>query len=774
MPRKTDVPADDLRCLQALAHDFSAGRHEAVVQGARQLLHRSPALAAAHKLLGVALLARGDHAEAVIALQAATRLDAADAQAFSNLGNALAAAGQFASAVSAHEAAIRLQPGSATFRYNLACSHLQQGDKAAALERFLQAYELSPLDRELAHLCRELLLEIGGIAQAREFCQLNVLHLADDAAAWSMLGALLLDMPDGDLSAAEAALREALRLAPDDAVAWSNLGVLLQKQTRLAAAIDAGERAVALAPEWAIAYSNLGSCRRDAGEWAAARDACLQALALDAECVQAYYNLACVSIDLGEPEMARGAFIEAVQRSPRPAWLVLAAHACRQVADWDGAELLESEFARQAAAGEVAASEDPVSPFAFLTLPGSGMAAQLETARRFAAQFAGRQVLPSRVAARRDGRLRIGLLSSDFRDHATAHLLIGVLEAIDASRFQLIAYDFGPPADDAYRQRLEKVISDWVSLGAMSDSEAAQRMHADAVDIAVDLKGWTQAYRSGILAFRPAPVQMQWLGFPGTMGAPWIDYLIADAVIVPPGAEAGYSEKLLRLPGCYQPNDPNRVIGRRPSRTELGLPETALVMAAMHQPYKITRETFALWMRLLAAVPESVLWLLEPCPMAKESLCAACLAAGIPLERLHWAPRLPVADHLARLASADLALDTFPVNAHTTASDALWAGVPQVARRGDTFVSRVSASIVGAAGFPELVADNDEDYESLIVALLTDRARLCALREQLAEQRLYCALFDARRFALNLETAWAMAWARHEAGLAPGHLSVPG
>lgn len=761
--------------FQSLIADFGAGRYERVVAELPALLRRYPDLALAHKLYGSALHALGLFEDAVAALRDAVRLAPEDAQSFSNLGNALASLGQFDAARDAQQDAIRLQPDSATFRYNLGCLYLQQQQKAEALAEFSQAYERSPQDKALAQLCRELLLELGDAARAQEFCRSNVRHIPDDAGAWAMLGALLLDDPQASKDDAESVLREALRLAPDEAHGWSNLCVALLKGAKFLEALQAGERAVTLAPEWAVAHNNLGTALRDAGFWPEAKDAFLTALAMDAEFVDAYYNLGCVCVDLGEHEIAREAYIEALKRTPKPAWLLQGAHACRQVADWEGAELLEAELARQLdQIGGIAALSEPLpSPFAYLTTPGATAEQQLQMAQRYASQFSFHAYLPSQRRQHSDGRLRIGLLSSDFRDHATAHLLTGVLEALDAQRFHLIAYDYSPPRDDAYRRRLLQAIPDWVAVAGLSDLEAAQRMQADGVDIMIDLKGWTQGYRSGILAYRPAPVQMQWLGYPGTMGALWNDYIIADPVVIPPGAEAGYSEKVLRLPGCYQPNDPRRIIGPAHSRAALGLPEKAFVMAAFHQPYKITRETFDLWLRLLGQIPDAVLWLLEAPRMAQEALCGCAATAGVDPKRLIWAPRMAASEHLARLSAADLALDVFPVNAHTTASDALWAGVPQVARCGDAFVSRVSASIVSAAGLAELVANSDSDYEKLILELAHDRARLQALRESLSNRREFCALFDAQAFARHLGAGLEMAWARHVAGLVPVHVDVP-
>ncbi|WP_068634872.1 tetratricopeptide repeat protein [Thauera butanivorans] len=762
---------------EAAAH-FAAGRHAQAAELARGLCLRHEGAGPAHKLLGSALHLLGEHGEAVRVLRRAVELLPEDGQAWSNLGNALAASDEQLDSIAAHRRAVALLPDAATPRYNLACALLEQGERIEALEQFWLAYERAPQDAGLAGLCRELLLELGDAGLKQAFCRLNLKHLPQDAGALAMLGALLVDDPAGDKAEAEHLLRAALAQAPEDAPSWSNLCVLLREQARLAEAIEAGRRAAVLAPEWALAFSNLGAVLRDAGAWGEAKQCFMQALTKDGECVDAWYNLGCVCVDLGEHEEARAAFVGAVSRAPRPAWLLQGAHACRQVADWDGAELMEAELARQMADGGLSlASGHCPSPFAWLSTPGATAEAQLRVARNFAAQFEGSAPLPERAA--RDGErsaLRIGLLSADFRDHATAHLMAGMLEALDPARFHLIAYDYGPPVreGDAYRQRLRAVIPEWVSVAPMSDLEAAQRMRADGVDIAIDLKGWTQGYRAGILAHRPAPVQMQWLGFPGSMGAPWLDYIIADAVVIPSGAETGYSEQVLRLPGCYQPNDRRREIGETPARVALGLPDDAVVLAAFHQYYKITRDTFALWLRVLLQCPQAVLWLLDGPASAKAVFIREAAAAGIDPARLVWAPRVPAAEHLGRLGQADLALDAFPVNAHTTASDALWAGVPQVALCGDSFVSRVSASIVGAAGLPQLVARDAAGYEALVLDLVGDGRRRAALRAQLRGTREQVPLFDAQAFARHFGMGLELAWARHRQGLPAAHIDVTG
>jgi predicted O-linked N-acetylglucosamine transferase (SPINDLY family) len=304
------------------------------------------------------------------------------------------------------------------------------------------------------------------------------------------------------------------------------------------------------------------------------------------------------------------------------------------------------------------------------------------------------------------------------------------------------------------RPRLRAAVEHFREVGGPATAIAGA-IAADGLDLLVDLKGWTRGNRLEALALRPAPVQALWLGFPATTGAPWIDYHIVDAVVVPPGCEADFSEKLIRLPHCYQPVDSRRAMAAAGHRAEHGLPDSALVLACFCQSAKITAEVFASWLRLLAALPDAVLWLLQPEAAVADRLRALAAAAGLDPARLFFGPPLPQAAHLARYTLADLALETFPCGSHTTASDALWAGCPQVAITGDSFVSRVSTSVVRAAGLPELAVDSVAAAEALVLRLGRDRAALAALRARVANARA-APLFDAGRSTRDLEAAFRM------------------
>jgi predicted O-linked N-acetylglucosamine transferase (SPINDLY family) len=370
-------------------------------------------------------------------------------------------------------------------------------------------------------------------------------------------------------------------------------------------------------------------------------------------------------------------------------------------------------------------------------------------------------------------RIRVGYLSSDFHGHPVAYLAAEIFELHDRERFETFLFSYGPDDGSPMRRRLESGCDRFVDVAGASDEAAAQRIHDDRIQVLVDLKGYTADDRPGIAARRPAPIQVNWLGFPGTMGADWIDYVIADATIVPPEHEADYAERVVRMPWCYQPNDRRRPsVSKAPSRSACGLPEGGLVFCCFNQSYKIGPELFARWMRILERAPGSVLWLLDDNRQATDNLRGAAARHGVAPERLVFAPIRPLAEHLARYATADLVLDTFPYTSHTTGSDALWAGCPLITILGQTFASRVAASLAASAGLEALVVRSFDEYEALALRLARDRDELEALRRRLRDRRDALPLFDSPRFTRELEVAYARMWARFVAGKAPQAFDV--
>jgi predicted O-linked N-acetylglucosamine transferase (SPINDLY family) len=367
----------------------------------------------------------------------------------------------------------------------------------------------------------------------------------------------------------------------------------------------------------------------------------------------------------------------------------------------------------------------------------------------------------------------VGYFSADFHNHATGYLMAEFFELHDKSQFELVGFSFGPITNDGMRQRLEKSFDQFIEVGSRSDIEIAQLSRDLNIDIAVDLKGFTQDSRTGIFAHRPAPIQVNYLGYPGAMVADYIDYIIADKTLISPELQSCYLEKVVYLPDSYQVNDRKRLISERQfTRQELGLPEGSFVFCCFNNNYKILPATFEGWMRILKAVEGSVLWLFQDNSWAVENLKKEAEKQGITADRLVFAERLPLPEHLARHRQANLFLDTFPYNAHTTTSDALWVGLPVLTLMGQSFASRVAASLLNAIGLPELITFTQKEYEALAIELATNPKKLVDIKLKLARNRLNAPLFDTPLFTKNLEAAYIKMMEQYQADLQPDHIAI--
>ena len=373
----------------------------------------------------------------------------------------------------------------------------------------------------------------------------------------------------------------------------------------------------------------------------------------------------------------------------------------------------------------------------------------------------------------RQPKIRLGYYSADFHNHATAYLMAELFERHDKSKFELIAFSFGPETKDEMQIRVSQAFDHFINVASLSDLEVALLSRELGIDVAIDLKGVTQDSRLGIFSFRAAPIQVSYLGYPGTLGADYIDYLIADKTLIPPQSQQHYSEKIVYLPNSYQVNDRHRVIAPTQfTKQELGLPEDAFVFCCFNNNFKITPDIFDSWVRILKAVEGSVLWLLQDNPTAAMNLQKEAVRRGLDPARLVFAKRMDLPEHLARHKAADLFLDTTPCNAHTTASDALWAGLPLLTCMGETFASRVAASLLKAIELPELITETQADYEKLAIDLAKTPEKLNAIIEKLERNRLTTPLFDTTLFTKHIEVAYMQMYERYQADLPPEHIKV--
>ena len=397
--------------------------------------------------------------------------------------------------------------------------------------------------------------------------------------------------------------------------------------------------------------------------------------------------------------------------------------------------------------------------------PPSAAHSETKSPNRQSPQQIGADAVPAK-------RLRVGYLSADFHTHATSQLLVQMLEAHDRQAVAVSLFSTGPDDGSALRRRVEQACEHFINLRGLSPQAMAQRIRQPGVDILVDLKGATYDTLLPVLALRPAPLQVTWLGFPGSTGAPFIDYLIGDPVVTPLAHAAHFSEQIAQLPHCYQPNDSRRDRPAPDPRSDWGLAKGDLALCAFHQSYKISPEVFDTWCGLLHALPQARLWLLQWNTNVEAALRAAAAERGVDADRLQFAPVVPLARHLARLACADLYLDAWPCNAHTTAGEALWMGVPVVTIEGATFAQRVGASLLHNVGLPQLVCADAAAYHAKVVALAGDPKQRRALRDKLDAQRVSSPLFDGQRQARDMEALLQRMWQRHRSGLPPQPLAA--
>lgn len=563
---------------------------------------------------------------------------------------------------------------------------------------------------------------------------------APDAAGINERGIAL--WQSGDLPAAEALFRQALTINPAHAPSASNLGMVLFGQARADEALVHLRRAVELDPAHLGARANLGGVLHRLQFVEESLDHFREALRLGGD----HPHLLASSL---RPLMDACAWEEVQERLDR-----LQRDAREERDNW----------------------ADQIMPFVSQLLPLSE-SLQLRIARWHSGKIeAHARGFAGPAAGRPAGaRLRVGYVSSDFREHATAYLATAMLEAHDRSRFDIVAYSAGPDDGGSYRRRIAAACEAVVDISAMNDAAAASRIAADGIDILVDMNGHTAGGRLDIFALRPAPVQVAFLGYPGTTGAAFIDYLISDRQLTPPGSETGYSESLVLMPHSYQPNErPQQQAGAAMTRAEAQLPEQAFVFCCFNQHFKLEPQIFGLWMRILGAVPGSVLWLIAGNRLSEARLRQEAQRAGIDPGRLIFAPFTDRVRHLARHRAADLCLDTHTVSGHTTGSDVLQAGVPMLAWAGPTFAGRVGASLLCAAGLPDLVAKSREEYLQTAVALAGDPSRLRDLRARLAAAHRGAPLFDPGGFAAALELAFGEMARRRREALAPRGFAVDG
>ena len=769
--------------LLAISHLMS-GSPAAAIPVLEQVLAAEPQLGIALEHLGLAHLMLSRFPEAERVLRSAAALPGAPASVAMRLGISLLHQGKHEAAIRELRRALSADPQNIDCSLNLGQALAQAGDDAGARDQFHAILRLVPGHADAAFNLGVMALQNDQLEEARQWFERTLAQAPQHIAALVNLGIVL--QKQSRLEEAATRLRKALALDPANAAAYNNLARTLTLQTRLGEARECYLEALRIAPDFAAAHEGMASvCLAlgrtgetighlqtalqlepdnhdvvaalagalfEAGKLNEAEALAQRAVALRPAAASSYATLANISVVRGELGPAIAALETGYAQTGDSNLLGMLTYQLRQACDWNKWQAAWAKMAPEIERGSPLGS-----PFWLLCEPTSAQQQLTYTRRWAAARFGSIRPASHRVqrTPRPPVRLRVGYLSSDLQEHAAAYLIAEVLELHDRERFEVFAYSHGPEDQGTMRPRLRAACEHFIDIAREPDDVAAERMRRDELDILVDLKGYTAGDRLTLMARRPCAMQVTWLGYPGTTGASFIDCLIADPFIISPEQESAYTERIVRLPHCYQPNDRKRAVAESLPRSEYGIPELAFVFCCFNQAYKITPEVFGAWMRLLHGVPGSVLWLIESNRLAKQNLLAAAQTHGVAPEHLVFAPRLPYARHLARYRAVDLALDTFPYTSHTILSDALWCGCPTVALCGDTFAARVSGSLLTAAGLPDMVTHGLAEYERLALRLATDSPFLLETRARVARARDHSPLFDSRAFTRDLERLYA-------------------
>ena len=735
----------------------------------RALQYHRPSEVTLHNY-GVALRALNRPAEALKRFSKGLKLNPSVAETWHQRGTTLHDLNRYAEAIADFDKATALNPRLAEAFQNKGKSLLALGRGVEALAAFERALAINPSVAE-AWLGRgHALGGLGKYEEALSAYERAVALNSSFAEAWLGRGHVFVKLQRfGD---ALAAYNRAVALNPHLPEAWLVCGFVLGVFGHHQRALSSYDRALALAPNLAQAWIGRASVFSRLQQYDDALAAYGRALALNGNFADAWLGQAEVFVQLKQPDKAIAAFERALALD-RDIHFAQGGrlHAKLILNHWTNLDAELADLVASVRTGNLA-----VNPFEFIGMSTSATD-QLACAKRFMAEQAS---FPRawRGEIYSHDRIRLGYLSGDFHNHPVAQLMIGVFEHHHKSRFEITALSCGPDDGSDLRKRIKSAVENFVDVHAMIDDEVAELIGRRELDIIVDLTGLTQQTRFSVLSRRVAPVQVNLLGYPGTMGADWIDYIIADQTVIPEDDFQFYAEKVVWLPDTFQPNsyqpDENSppIPERLPTRDECNLPERGFVFCCFNSTYKITPLVFDVWMRLLKAVPDSVLWLTKPNPIAEANLGKEAELRGVSRERIIFAPRVDtVSEHLARQRQADLFLDTLPYNAHKTASDALWAGLPVLTCAGATFAGRVAASLLKAIGLPELITTSLEDYEALALEFARELSRLASIKAKLARNRDKYPLFDTVRFTRHIEAAYTAMWERYQRGEAPQALA---
>ncbi|AXE61829.1 tetratricopeptide repeat protein [Candidatus Thioglobus sp. NP1] len=716
--------------LEPIIDNFNKGKLNKALSDSNKILEKFPYSIVLHNISGACNAGLMEFDAAITSYREALRIKPDYADAYYNMGIAFKDKGDLESAIESYKEALKIKPNYAAAHYNIGNVLKNRGDLESAIDSYKEALKINP----------------------------------DYAEAYFNIGNILKNQDDLEL--AIESYKKALKIKPNYADAYYNLGIALKDVGDLEAAIESYKSSLNIEPKSYDAYFNMGIALNDVGDLEEAIVSYKEALKIKPDYAEAYYQIGVSLKGKGDLEDAIASYKKALKIKPKNAPALSQAHYLAIVmSDWSYAKTLEKNLS-------IGLLEGNLSVYGLLSLDDNPSMHHRRSTELVKSDYKFRPIFNSRPI-KKSNHIKVGYFSSYFRQHPVSMLSIEMLELADKENFETYAFHYGPNIQDKYNQRITSTFNHFINVSHMSDKEIANLALELEIDIAIEFNGFMKDERVGILAYHPAPIQINYLAYPGTMGADFYDYIIADKIIIPEEQKRNYSENIIYLPSCYMPQDSSRQISNKLiTRQECNLPEDGFVFCCFNHSFKITPKEFDIWMRLLSKIDGSVLWLIKSNKSSEDNLKSEAKKRGVEPNRLIFADKIAVEEHLARQRLADLFLDTFNFNAHTTASDALWAGLPVLTKIGKGFAARVAGSLLTSLEVPELITNSEKEYEALALNLASNPEKLATIKKKLADKRTTAPLFDTKTYTKNLEKAYTQAFERYTNGLPPQEFEV--
>ncbi|AXE61830.1 tetratricopeptide repeat protein [Candidatus Thioglobus sp. NP1] len=751
--------------LGGLFHEL--GMLDASIESFEKALSIKPDYAEANNNIGNVFKELGHFDNAIKSFEKAIEIKPSYFEAHFSLGEIFQDLNNITSAIRHYEVVLLIKPDFAELHNNLAVLYLRIDDIDSALKHLKEAVRISPEFAEafynLGHAYKELNQSDKSLDCYKNAIAMNP-HYAEPHYA---SGNILQDL--GQFDKAVKCYQMALIIEPDKAEVHYELGNISYDLGQFNASIESYEKAISIDSNNSQFINGMGIVLNKTGQFEKALKCYKKAISINPEYAEVYFNLGNLQWDLNEMDEAVSNYEYAIKLKPGIDFNFGNLFHCKMhLCNWDNFSINLKEIHNR-----INNSELTIDPFSLSALIDDAKI-QLKNAKIFSKEITSKNnALSKKNSYLNHKKIRIGYFSADFREHPVSFLSAKLYELHDRSHFEIFAFSFGPNTQDEMNLRIKAGVDKFYNVEKMSNNDIALLSRSLEIDIAIDLGGFTANNKAEIFAVNPAPIQINYLGYPGTMGADFYDYIIADKIIIPEEQKRNYSENIIYLPSCYMPQDSSRQISNKLiTRQECNLPEDGFVFCSFNNSFKITPKEFDIWMRLLSKIDGSVLWLLKANKSSEDNLKSEAKKRGVEPNRLIFADKIAVEEHLARQRLADLFLDTFNFNAHTTASDALWAGLPVLTKIGKGFAARVAGSLLTSLEVPELITNSEKEYEALALNLASNPEKLATIKKKLADKRTTAPLFDTKTYTKNLEKAYTQAFERYTNGLPPQEFEV--